>query len=249
MDMESRDSLMQQTELDSARWRISQLEARLAETEHRLAEETKLRGLAEKMLDQHDELFQSLGSFADSLREVRSGAQGAIFPPGTATRAWHDFLGKEITQIFRYDDAPAQSLELLREAFRDIEAAMMAANLKDVLERAKVAHLALKFEVYKVFMGLSSRNACDFAQDGRCFLGEQCMGCGKGRCLFQHPGRSDMESLYARFHDAAIAAVHCFRHGKSCPALDELARMEEASLDLLAWLSASLDGWLLQDQA
>ncbi|MDD5329744.1 MAG: CZB domain-containing protein [Sulfuricella sp.] len=117
---------------------------------------------------------------------------------------------------------------------RLMDGVISASTLRSFTEVAKIDHLVYKFEIYKIFMGLSQKEAVDLADHTRCRLGSWYYQ-GEGRdCFSRLPGYRDMEGPHRRFHEAGRAAVDCFHSGQHDEGFAAIARMEAASTDVLA---------------
>ncbi|MCE5181498.1 MAG: CZB domain-containing protein [Betaproteobacteria bacterium] len=115
-----------------------------------------------------------------------------------------------------------------------MEGTIAASALRSFVEVAKIDHLVYKFEIYKIFMCLSHKDAGDFANHTHCRLGKWYSE-GEGRdCFSQLPGYREMEHPHKIFHDSGTASLRYFKDGeyeKGFAAIDE---MESASMDVLA---------------
>ncbi len=69
-------------------------------------------------------------------------------------------------------EAATQSMEKLLSLTHRMEGAIAASALRSFAEVAKVDHLVYKFEIYKIFMGLSGKTSADFANHTQCRLGK-----------------------------------------------------------------------------
>ncbi|MDD5240791.1 MAG: methyl-accepting chemotaxis protein [Sulfuricella sp.] len=131
-------------------------------------------------------------------------------------------------------DAATQSMGSLFALSQRMEGTIAASALRSFVEVAKVDHLVYKFEIYKIFMCLSQKDAGDFADHTHCRLG-QWYSEGEGRdCFSQLPGYREMEQPHKIFHDSGAASLRHFKNGeyeKGFAAIDE---MERASMGVLA---------------
>jgi hypothetical protein len=108
--------------------------------------------------------------------------------------------------------------------------------LRAFVELAKLDHLIFKFEIYKVFFGLSEKTSDDLANHTACRLGKWYYE-GDGRdCFSKLPGYSEVEPPHKRVHEHGRAAVAAFRAGNIGASVDGLSNMEKASMEVLAQL-------------
>ena len=117
-----------------------------------------------------------------------------------------------------------------------MEQVIAASALRSFCELAKVDHLIFKFEVYKVLFGLSSKTADQILPHTQCRLGKWYYG-GEGHdCFSKLPGYAELEQPHINVHQAAIEALIANANGNNPSMLNQLGKMEEASLQVLAGL-------------
>ena len=114
-----------------------------------------------------------------------------------------------------------------------MEQVVAASSLRSFCELAKVDHLIFKFEVYKVLFHLSDKSVQDFAQHTQCRLGKWYYG-GEGKsCFSQLPGYREIEQPHILVHEAAISALQAYAQADTRAMLEQIGRMEQASLTVL----------------
>ncbi len=127
-----------------------------------------------------------------------------------------------------------EDMKRLFELSHKMEGVISASALRSFVEVAKVDHLVYKFEVYKVFMGLSNKGVGDFSDHHHCRLGKWYYE-GEGHdCFSQLPGYREMESPHQRFHDSGMAAIRHFRDGAYAQGFEAIDAMEAVSMEVLA---------------
>jgi len=125
------------------------------------------------------------------------------------------------------------SMETLLGLAHALEGAIAASSLRSFVEVAKVDHLIFKFEVYKVFMGISAKRADDFASHTNCRLGKWYYE-GEGReCFSRLQGFKEMENPHANVHRYGKAALEHFYSDNLDQAVNELEQMEASSMQVL----------------
>jgi hypothetical protein len=108
-----------------------------------------------------------------------------------------------------------------------------ASALRSFVEMAKIDHLVYKFEIYKVFLGISSKKAEEFANHTGCRLGKWYYeGDGK-HCFSKLSGYREVEPAHIEFHCCGVEAVRKFHAGQSDAALAKLLAMEQHSFKVL----------------
>lgn len=108
--------------------------------------------------------------------------------------------------------------------------------LRTFVETAKFDHLVYKFEIYKVFLGLSKKSSQDFASHTTCRLGKWYYD-GDGRhCFAKLPGYVELEPCHVQVHQHGVTALEQLQSGARDAAAAELAAMEDASLRVIEQL-------------
>lgn len=130
----------------------------------------------------------------------------------------------------------AGAMRQLLELSSNMELAIAASSLRGFCELAKVDHLIYKFRVYKVLFGLSDETESQFASHTACRLGKWYYE-GEGKACFSVlPGYQEIESPHMKVHNAAISAIRSHTNGNVIQAIEEVGKMEAASLLVLAAL-------------
>jgi hypothetical protein len=134
-----------------------------------------------------------------------------------------------------------QSMHALIDLSHGMEATIAASALRSFVELAKVDHLVYKFEVYKIFMGLSKKTSADFASHTSCRLGKWYYE-GEGRSWYATlPGYKQIEQPHRGVHAGGVAAIDAFYAGNIEKALAGLDQMERASMLVLKELEQMAD--------
>jgi hypothetical protein len=130
--------------------------------------------------------------------------------------------------------AATGSMQELFALSHKMEGVISASALRSFTEVAKIDHLVYKFEIYKIFMCLSQKEAQDFADHSHCRLGKWYYD-GEGRdCFSKLPGYREMETPHKQFHDSGLAAVRHFHASEYAQGFAAIAEMEAASMAVLA---------------
>ena len=125
------------------------------------------------------------------------------------------------------------SMAELSAVSKKLQHVIKASSLRTFVEVAKVDHLIYKAEIYKVFMGLSEKNASDFSSHTGCRLGKWYYE-GDGKDLFAcHSGYKEIESPHKAVHANGKAAVECYHAGDFLTGLNYVAEMERTSGQVL----------------
>lgn len=120
-----------------------------------------------------------------------------------------------------------------------MERVINLVSLRSFIEVAKIDHIIYKFNVYKIFMGLSvvKAESTIFVDHCHCRLGKWYYE-GEGAKFFQLiPGYKELEKPHAAVHENGIAAIEAFERNEHEKGLILLQRMELASLEVLKILN------------
>ena len=155
------------------------------------------------------------------------------------TRSSRDAMESLATQAASFSEQGAgatESMQAMLDLSQRMEGVIAASSLRSFVELAKVDHLIYKFEVYRVLLGLSDKQADAFASHTACRLGKW-YNEGEGReCYSRLPGYREMENPHMLVHKNGDEAVRAYREGIKDAAVQALAQMESASMDVLKHL-------------
>jgi hypothetical protein len=128
------------------------------------------------------------------------------------------------------------SMKQVLELSHMMEGTISAAALRSFVEVAKIDHILYKFEIYKVFMGISERRAESFTSHTGCRLGKWYFE-GEGRdCYARLDGYAAIAAPHQAFHQYGQDAVNAFHAGDPLHGMDFVKKLESASMDVLAGL-------------
>ncbi|WP_181872818.1 methyl-accepting chemotaxis protein [Billgrantia montanilacus] len=135
-------------------------------------------------------------------------------------------LSTEANQVMQRTE---QLLTLTRESSQTLS---FSAMLSEV-ELANLEELEIKLEVYRIFMGLSQKTVADLPDETQCALGRWYYA-GTGNTQFHNDDDfRALEQPHREVHQQAIEAVANFHAGYTDEAMQALARMEAANLDVM----------------
>ena len=128
------------------------------------------------------------------------------------------------------------NMKHLLELSHQMEGKISAAALRSFVEVAKIDHILYKFEIYKVFMGISEREAESFAEHTACRLGKWYFE-GEGKdCYSKLDGYAAVADPHRVFHQHGREAVAAFRSGEALRGIDLIGQLEADSMEVLAAL-------------
>ena len=178
----------------------------------------EVRKLAERTTHATSEISNLVGAIQQETREVKAMME---LSPQQATEYAQD--GQEATR----------NMHSLMELTGQMSGTIAAVALRSFVETAKFDHLVYKFEIYKVFLGVSDKKVEDFANHTACRLGKWYYE-GDGRHCFSHlPGYREIEPAHIEVHKNAVAAIRCYFEDEMDKALEATLAMEKASFTVL----------------
>ncbi len=128
------------------------------------------------------------------------------------------------------------SMKQVMELSQQMECSVSAAALRSFIEVTKIDHILYKFEIYKVFMGISDRTADSFVSHTACRLGKWYFE-GEGRDYFSKlDGYTAIANPHQAFHQHGRDAVAAFRDDEVLQGMELVAKLEAASMEVLSGL-------------
>ena len=183
---------------------------------------------------------------ADEVRKLAERTSRATSEISTLVASIQDEIHAAKTQMeseagqtdhfSRQGEAATETLHSLLDLSQQMEGAISASALRSFVELAKVDHLVYKFEVYKIFMGLSQKSTHDFPGHTQSRLGKWYYE-GEGKSDYAHlRGYKQLEQPHRLVHVHGNSAIDNFRKGELDAAVRGLAEMERASLQVMSEL-------------
>ena len=124
----------------------------------------------------------------------------------------------------------------LNSLANNMNSAIFKNAIQSFTEAVKVDHLIYKFEIYRVFMGLSNKTAYDFKSHTECRLGKWYYE-GDGSTKFsQYAGFTSLEAPHKTVHDSGVAALEARTKNDCSTAVNALKQMEDASVKVMSTL-------------
>ncbi len=129
-----------------------------------------------------------------------------------------------------------ENMKHLLDLSQTMEGTISSAALRSFVEVAKIDHILYKFEIYKVFMGISERNADSFSSHTACRLGKWYFE-GEGQaCFSKLDGYAAVAAPHDSFHRHGKEAVAAFHADDSLRGLRSIRQMEADSMEVLSAL-------------
>lgn len=137
-----------------------------------------------------------------------------------------DAFSQEVARVM-------DNMKSLLDLSHQMEGTISAAALRSFVEVAKIDHILFKFEVYKVFMGVSDRTPESFSSHSDCRLGKWYAE-GEGRdCYSKLDGYREMDAPHRQVHEHGRAALEALRSGNPVQGLALLAKTEASSMEVI----------------
>lgn len=142
-------------------------------------------------------------------------------------------MSEESNGLAETGQKASDSIQRLVELSGSMEVTITAGALRGFVELAKADHLVYKFQIYLVLMGKSHKSSADFADHHSCRLGQWYFE-GDGRdCFSKLPGFVEMDKPHQLVHNHGRAAIDAFNNNDVQTTLNEIGKMEAASVNVL----------------
>ena len=176
---------------------------------------------------------QALSAKTDGATKEITPLVRAIQSESTQVKARMDTLSSQSREFSVNGHGMARDMGQALDLAQKMENAISTSALRTFVELAKLDHLIFKFEIYKVFFGLSDKAANDLAAHTGCRLGKWYYE-GEGRTLYgKLPGYRDIETPHKEVHAFGKEALTLRLSGDIRAAVQAIARMERASIGVV----------------
>lgn len=116
---------------------------------------------------------------------------------------------------------------------RNMELTITGSALRSFVEIAKLDHIVWKFEIYRVMMNLSHKQASELSIHTQCRLGKWYFE-GEGvDCYSQLPGYREIATPHKMVHEQGALALEAFYAKDPARTLSALSSMEQASTEVV----------------
>jgi uncharacterized protein YukE len=178
----------------------------------------EVRKLAERTSSATTDISTLVGTIQKEMASVKSMVEVS---PQEAENFHHD------------GEQAAESMRGLMGIIKQMKNTISSTAIRSFIEVAKVDHLVYKFEIYKVFLGVSSKKPEEFADHHNCRLGKWYYEGEGGHCFSDFVGYKEMEEPHKRVHQYGVDALKQFYGGEYQAGLHSIAEMEKASMEVL----------------
>ncbi|WP_297456590.1 methyl-accepting chemotaxis protein [Ferrovum sp.] len=145
-------------------------------------------------------------------------------------------LAQQSVDYSREGQETASTMRSVLDISSSMEKAIAATALRAFCELAKIDHVAFKFQVYRVLLGISHEKSHQFSNHTQCRLGKWYYE-GEGRANFsKFPGYSDIDAPHVQVHDHALRALKAHEEGQHALVTSHVEKMESASHEVMAGL-------------
>ena len=157
----------------------------------------------------------------------------AIQQETAAVKALVEVSPQQAEEFHKDGQQAVHSMKDLMQITVQMKNAIGTSALRSFVEVAKVDHLVFKFEIYKVFLGTSTKKPEEFASHKACRLGKWYYEGEGNHCFSKLHGFREMEEPHQRFHRYGLEAVTHFYEGHYQQGIEAIAEMEKASFKVL----------------
>jgi hypothetical protein len=158
---------------------------------------------------------------------------GSIQEEALAVKALVEVSPQQAEEFHRDGQQAVDSMRGLMQVTVQMKGAIGTTALHSFIEVAKMDHLVYKFEIYKVFLGTSSKKPEEFASHEACRLGKWYYEGEGHHCFSKLHGFREMEDPHLRFHRHGVEAVTLYYDGHYKEGLEAIAEMEKFSFKVL----------------
>lgn len=142
-------------------------------------------------------------------------------------------MANESASLSETGNVAYERISNMLDLSRKMEGTISAGALRGFVELAKTDHLVFKFEIYRVLMSHSDKQAHEISDHHHCRLGKWYYeGDGKA-CFSKLPGYREIEAPHKKVHESGMAAIKAFHDGNLSSVSIHLTAMENASLDVM----------------
>ena len=179
-----------------------------------------------------DEVRKLAERTAKATSEI-SSIVNAIQGETEQTRVQMEGLAKKSEQFSEEVGSVMNNMKQVLDLSHLMEGTISAASLRSFVEVSKIDHILYKFEIYKVFMGISARTPESFSSHTTCRLGDWYF-VGEGRaCYAKLDGYAAVAAPHQAFHKHGREAVSAFHAGAALDGMNLVKRMEADSMQVL----------------
>lgn len=175
-----------------------------------------------KLAERTSQATNEISSLVSSIQEKTADAQRNM-----------EHNASEADQFSSEGQEATQNMHSMLTLAQNMEQVIAASSLRGLVEVVKVDHLIFKFEIYKVFMGISQKHATDFTSHTGCRLGKWYYEGEGHECFSKLQGYKGIEAPHKAVHHHGIQAVEQFEADNISEALANLTQMENASMQVL----------------
>ncbi|MDO8926343.1 MAG: methyl-accepting chemotaxis protein [Sideroxyarcus sp.] len=160
----------------------------------------------------------------------------AIQKETSAVKALVEVSPQQAEGFHKDGQQAVSSMKELMQVTVEMKSAIGTTALRSFIEVAKMDHLVFKFEIYKVFLGTSTKHPDEFASHKGCRLGKWYYEGEGHHCFSKLHGFREMEEPHQHFHRLGVEAVTHYHEGRYKEGLEAIAEMEKASFKVLETL-------------
>jgi hypothetical protein len=159
---------------------------------------------------------------------------GAIQRETSAANTSIGHLAEQSEAFSQQGAQTSSAMDGITQLAQQMEQAIAISALRSFVELAKMDHLIFKFDIYQVLMGLTQKRPDELSDHIACRLGQWYYE-GEGKACFSRlDGYRTMEEPHAQVHRFGREALTAHHSGQFDASVDAVARMEQASMEVLS---------------
>lgn len=173
---------------------------------------------------------------AERTAKATSEISGLVSSIQDETQSAHQSMETLAQQSAAFSDQgviATEGMQNMLSLSNRMEGAIAASALRSFVELAKIDHLVFKFEIYRVLFHISNKALDTFNSHTMCRLGKWYYE-GEGReCFSKLAGYREIEQPHVEVHQHGVEALKFFHAQKFDEAVNEVEKMEAASMRVL----------------
>jgi hypothetical protein len=146
-------------------------------------------------------------------------------------------VSEQGNEIYAHSDSIQNTASRIVQLSKGMYEIITNSSLDSFIQTVKMDHVVWKLEVYQLLQGMNNKNANDFADHTMCRLGKWYYE-GEGASLYGNQGAfKAIETPHKDVHSCGIAAIKAHQAGDDKETMQQLSKMELASVKVIDCLS------------
>ena len=176
-------------------------------------------------------------TLAGRTREATTEIAGLVDTISQETKKTTETMSAVLKSTSGFQGQVTTSIDMINQQFdlsKSMESAISSTALRTFVELAKLDHLIFKFGIYKSFLDLVESRPENLSDHQHCRLGQWYYQ-GEGiACFSKLPGYQQIEAPHKLVHEEGRKALLHHQRGEWPAGIQAIAKMEEASMQVLS---------------